>query len=72
LRRAVEPPLQRKPDFNLYNTADLNVIYHVRERLALSATGRNLLQPHHQEFAGNNSNAVGVRRSFFGTVNWTW
>jgi outer membrane receptor for ferric coprogen and ferric-rhodotorulic acid len=56
----------------LYNTADLNVIYHVKEHLALSATGRNLLQPHHKEFAGNNSNAVGIRRSFFGSANWTW
>jgi len=55
-----------------YNTADLNVIYHLKEHVALSATGRNLLQPHHQEFTGNNSNAVGIRRSFFGTVNWTW
>jgi iron complex outermembrane receptor protein len=56
----------------LYNTADLNVIYHVKEHLALSAIGRNLLQPHHQEFTGNNSNAVGIRRSIFGTANWTW
>jgi len=56
----------------LYNTADLNVIYHYKEHLALSATGRNLLQPHHQEFTGNNANAVGIRRSYFGSVNWTW
>jgi hypothetical protein len=39
---------------------------------SVSATGRDLLQPHHQEFTGNNSNAVGIRRNFFGTVNWTW
>ena len=56
----------------LYNTADFNLIYHLKEHIALSATGRNLLQPHHQEFTGNNSNAVGIRRNFFGTVNWTW
>jgi len=56
----------------LYNTADLNVIYHVKEHIALSATGRNLLQPHHQEFTGNNSNAVGIRRDVFGAVNWAW
>ena len=55
-----------------YNTADLNVVYHVKEHIALSATGRNLLQPHHQEFTGNNSNAVGIRRSYFSTINWTW
>jgi hypothetical protein len=37
---------------------------------SVSAIGRGLLQSHHQEFTGNNSNAVGIRRSFFGTVNW--
>jgi iron complex outermembrane receptor protein len=55
-----------------YNTADFNMIYHLKEHIALSATGRNLLQPHHQEFTGNNANAVGIRRNFFGSVNWTW
>jgi iron complex outermembrane receptor protein len=56
----------------LYQTADLNISYQVREHVTLSATGRNLLQPHHQEFGGNAGNAVGIRRSVFGTVNWTW
>jgi outer membrane receptor for ferric coprogen and ferric-rhodotorulic acid len=56
----------------LYNTADFNVIYHLKEHIALSASGRNLLQPHHQEFTGNDSNAVGIRRNFFGTLNWMW
>ena len=55
-----------------YNTADLTVTYNLKEHLALSATGRNLLQPHHQEFTGNNSNVVGIRRTVFAAVNWTW
>ncbi|HEY4009983.1 MAG TPA: TonB-dependent receptor [Acidobacteriaceae bacterium] len=55
-----------------YSTADANVIYHLREHLALSATGRNLLQPHHQEFTGDNSNPVGIRREVFGGIVWTW
>lgn len=55
-----------------YNTADFNAIYHVKKSLALSATGRNLLQPHYQEFSGDNSNPVGIRRNVFGTVTWTW
>jgi hypothetical protein len=38
----------------------------------LSATGRNLLQPHHQEFTGDNSNPVGIRREVFGGIVWTW
>jgi iron complex outermembrane receptor protein len=55
-----------------YQTADFNLAYHIEEHVTLSANGRNLLQPHHQEFTGNNGNAVGIRRSFFGSVDWTW
>jgi hypothetical protein len=50
----------------------LNLIYQLKEHVSLSATGRNILQPHRQEFAGNNSDAVGFRCDFFGTVTWTW
>ncbi len=62
-------PAQKVPR---YNTADLNAIYHAGDHLAIAATGRNLLQPYHQEFAGNNNNAVGIRRSIFGSATWTW
>ncbi|HEV2576065.1 MAG TPA: TonB-dependent receptor [Acidobacteriaceae bacterium] len=55
-----------------YQTADFNLAYHLREHVTLSANGRNILQPHHQEFTGNNGNAVGIRRNFFGSVDWTW
>ncbi len=55
-----------------YNTADFNVMYHLKEHVTLAANGRNILQPHHQEFTGNNANAVGIRRNFFGSVDWTW
>lgn len=55
-----------------YQTADFNLAYHIQEHVTLSATGRNLLQPHHREFTGNNGNAVGIRRNLFGSVDWTW
>ncbi len=55
-----------------YQTADFNLAYHVDEHVTLSANGRNMLQPHHQEFTGNNGNAVGIRRNLFGSVDWTW
>lgn len=55
-----------------YQTADLNITYKLREHLQLSATGRNLLQPRHQEFLGANSNTVAIRRAVYGGVGWTW
>ena len=55
-----------------YQTADFNLAYHIEEHVTLSASGRNILQPHHQEFTGDNGNAAGIRRNFFGSVDWTW
>jgi iron complex outermembrane receptor protein len=55
-----------------YQTADFNLAYHLEQHVTLSANGRNMLEPHHQEFTGNNGNAVGIRRNFFGSVDWTW
>ena len=55
-----------------YQTADLNITYQMKEHLQLSMTGRNLLQPRHPEFAGDNSNAVEIRRAIYGGVGWTW
>ncbi|HEX5284003.1 MAG TPA: TonB-dependent receptor [Bryocella sp.] len=55
-----------------YQTADFNLAYHVQEHITLAANGRNILQPHHQEFTGNDGNAVGIRRNYFGSVDWTW
>jgi iron complex outermembrane receptor protein len=55
-----------------YQTADLNITYQMRDHLQLSATGRNLLQPRHGEFQGDNSNIVEIRRAVYGGIGWTW
>jgi iron complex outermembrane receptor protein len=55
-----------------YQTADLNITYQMKDHLQLSATGRNLLQPLHEEFQGDNSNVVQIRRAVFGGIEWTW
>jgi iron complex outermembrane receptor protein len=55
-----------------YQTADLNITYQIREHLQLSMTGRNLLQPRHPEFAGNNSNTVEIGRAVYGGAGWSW
>jgi hypothetical protein len=34
-------------------------------------SGRNLLQPHHHEFYGDNANAVGIRRAVYAGITWT-
>lgn len=62
------------PAYNVpsYQTADARIGYHLQHGLELSATGRNLLQPVHQETAGNNSNVVGIKREVFGGLTWTW
>jgi len=51
-----------------YHTLDARVAWRASERIELSLTGQNLLQPHHPEF-----NAVGaeIRRSAYVAVTWT-
>jgi iron complex outermembrane receptor protein len=55
-----------------YQTADGRIAYQVVNHLRLSVTGRNLLQPRHQEIEGDNSNAVGIKREVFGGLSWVW
>lgn len=62
-------PAQRVPS---YQTADARVAYRIADRLELSATGRNLLQPEHRETAGDDNNAVGIKREVFGGLSWSW
>jgi iron complex outermembrane receptor protein len=54
-----------------YQTADVHGAWKIGEHWELSVAGRNLLQPEHQEFAGDNGNAVGIRRSVYGGLTWT-
>lgn len=54
-----------------YQTADGRVEWDFAKHYAISCNGRNLLQPYHQEFAGDSSNAVGIRRSVYAELLWS-
>jgi iron complex outermembrane receptor protein len=54
-----------------YQTADVHGAWRINDRWELSVAGRNLLQPAHQEFSGDNGNMVGIRRSVYGGLTWT-
>jgi len=54
-----------------YQTADAHVGWEIDRNWRLSVTGRNLLQPQHQEFTGDNGNLVGIRRAVFAGLTWT-
>jgi iron complex outermembrane receptor protein len=53
-----------------YQTADIHVSWKFTRHLRLVGDGRNLLQPSHLEFPGDNSNAVRIRRSLYGGIEW--
>ncbi|MGC1782633.1 MAG: TonB-dependent receptor [Acidobacteriaceae bacterium] len=53
-----------------YQTADAHLAWKFAKHLQLSADGRNLLQPYHREFSGDNNNPVGIRRSIYGGIAW--
>ncbi|MGH9590585.1 MAG: TonB-dependent receptor plug domain-containing protein [Terracidiphilus sp.] len=54
-----------------YQTADANLNWKMGRNLSFSLSGRNLLQPKHQEFTGDNGNRVGIRRAVFAGLTWT-
>lgn len=54
-----------------YQTADAHAGWKINGNLRLFVTGRNLLQPQHQEFNGDNGNKVGIRREVFAGLTWT-
>ncbi|MHB1938287.1 MAG: TonB-dependent receptor plug domain-containing protein [Acidobacteriaceae bacterium] len=60
-------PAQHVP---AYQTADAHVAWKFKNHFQLSADGRNLLQPSHREFLGDNSNQVGIRREVYGGIRW--
>ena len=53
-----------------YQTADAHLAWKFTRHLEISASGRNLLQPSHREFLGNNSNPVEIRRSLVAGIRW--
>lgn len=54
-----------------YQTADAHVDWQLSRNWRLFVTGRNLLQPQHREFNGDNGNQVGIRRAVFAGLTWT-
>ena len=60
-------PAQNVP---AYQTADAHLAWKFTKHLQISVDGRNLLQPHHLEFTGDNGNMVGIRRSLYGGIAW--
>jgi hypothetical protein len=53
-----------------YQTADAHLAWKFTKHLQVEVDGRNLLQPSHREFPGDNSNPVGIRRSIYGGTRW--
>ncbi len=53
-----------------YWTEDATVQWAATRHVSLTATGRNLFQPHHVEFAYDPGPAVGIRRSFYGEITF--
>jgi iron complex outermembrane receptor protein len=60
------------PAVKAYSTADLRFGWRAGQQLDLSVVGQNLLQPHHAEFAGNPGPLVGIKRSVYAKLTWTY
>jgi iron complex outermembrane recepter protein len=54
-----------------YQTADAHVEWRFTRRWGVAVNGRNLLQPYHAEFAGNNPAPTGIRRSVYAGLQWS-
>lgn len=54
-----------------YLTGDAQLRWRLGTELQFFVAGRNLLQPAHREFAGDNGNVVGIRREVYGGITWT-
>jgi iron complex outermembrane recepter protein len=54
-----------------YQTMDSHVSWLFGKSVRLTVAGRNLLQPHHQEFVGDANLPTGIRRSVYGGITWT-
>lgn len=53
-----------------YQTMDAHLGWTVRNHVTLAVNGRDLLQPSHHEFTGDNGNAVGIRRRLYASLAW--
>lgn len=60
-------PAQSVPS---YSTGDARIAWRFKPKLELSVVGRNLLQPHHPEYAGDPATLLGIRRNVFVMLTW--
>jgi iron complex outermembrane receptor protein len=61
-------PNQRIPS---YSTGDIRIAKRITPEVEVSVVGQNLLQPHHQEYAGLPGGTVEIRRSAYLRVTWS-
>lgn len=55
-----------------YSTADVRFDWHATHELKFSVVGRNLLQPHHEEYGGTDPGpVVGIVRGAYWQITWT-
>ncbi|MGH9598889.1 MAG: TonB-dependent receptor plug domain-containing protein, partial [Terracidiphilus sp.] len=54
-----------------YQTGDARIGWKIGRQWELSVAGRNLFQPSHGEFIGDDANAVSIRRSVYAGLTWT-
>ena len=53
-----------------YQTMDAHIGWRLKKHLQFTLDGRNLLQPSHVEFVGDNNNLAGIRREVYGGIAW--
>jgi iron complex outermembrane receptor protein len=53
-----------------YSTGDARLAWRFQPHVELSVVGNNLLQPHHVEYIGDPTGAVGILRSVYASVAW--
>ncbi len=74
-----QTPISSVPNYfvRAYSTADARFGWKIKSNLDLSFVGRNLLQPHHPEFASDpaansmDEALVGIKRSAYLKLTWT-
>jgi iron complex outermembrane receptor protein len=54
-----------------YSTGDARLGWRINSQVELSVAGRNLLQPHHVEYAADIGGPVGIRRSAYVSLIWS-
>jgi iron complex outermembrane receptor protein len=54
-----------------YSTADVRLGWHAGAGFNFSVVGQNLLQPYHNEFAGDPGPLVGIKRAVYAKITWS-